>query len=83
MQELLVDDADGLRTITINRPESKNALTSAMRARLCELLSETESDDAVKAVVLTAVDPVFSAGVDYVSGDFVAPVGAAMNFDFG
>ena len=25
----------------------------------------------------------FSAGVDYVCGDFVAPVGATMNFDFG
>lgn len=65
MNELLVDDSDGVRTITINRPESKNALTTAMRARLCELLSESERDDSVKAVVLTAVDPVFSAGVDF------------------
>ncbi|HEX7096160.1 MAG TPA: enoyl-CoA hydratase [Acidimicrobiales bacterium] len=65
MQELLVDDADGVRTITINRPDAKNALTTAMRARLCELLSETERDPAVKAVVLTAVDPVFCAGVDF------------------
>ena len=30
-----------------------------------------------------AMSQLFSAGVDYVSGDFVAPVGAAMNFDFG
>ena len=30
-----------------------------------------------------AMSQLFSAGVDFVSGGFVAPVGAAMNFDFG
>ena len=30
-----------------------------------------------------AMSQLFSAGVEYVSGDFVAPVGPAMNFDFG
>jgi enoyl-CoA hydratase len=62
---LLVDDDDGLRTITINRPEVKNALTAAMRTRLCELLEEADADPATRAVVVTAVDPVFSAGVDF------------------
>ena len=62
---LLVDDGDGLRTITINRPEVKNALTAAMRTRLCELLDEADGDDAIRAVIVTAVDPVFSAGVDF------------------
>jgi enoyl-CoA hydratase len=65
MDELVVADADGVRTITINRPESKNALTSAMRTHLCQLLSESERDASVRAVVLTAVDPVFTAGVDF------------------
>jgi enoyl-CoA hydratase len=62
---LRVSDHGGVRTITIDRPEAKNALTAAMRARLCELLSETERDASVRAVVLTAVDPVFTAGVDF------------------
>jgi enoyl-CoA hydratase len=62
---LLVDDADGVRTITINRPEVKNALTAAMRARFCTLIEESDADDAVRAVIVTAVDPVFSAGVDF------------------
>jgi enoyl-CoA hydratase len=65
MDELVTADVDGVRTITINRPESKNALTSEMRAHLCELLSESERDASVRAVVLTAVDPVFTAGVDF------------------
>jgi enoyl-CoA hydratase len=62
---LLVDDDEGLRTITINRPEVKNALTAAMRTRLCELLDEADGAPDVRAIVITAVDPVFSAGVDF------------------
>jgi enoyl-CoA hydratase len=62
---LIVDDADGVRTITINRPEVKNALTAAMRSRFCELIADADADDSVRAVIVTAVDPVFSAGVDF------------------
>src|SRR3954449_3957972 len=65
MDELVVDDRDGVRTITINRPEVKNALTAAMRTRFSELIEDADADDSVRAVVVTAVDPVFSAGVDY------------------
>ena len=62
---LLVEDDDGLRTITINRPEVKNALTASMRARFCELVAEADADDETRAIIVTAVDPVFSAGVDF------------------
>jgi len=63
--ELIVEDVDGVRTITINRPEVKNALTAAMRERFCALLEAADADDATRAVIVTAVDPVFSAGVDF------------------
>ncbi len=63
-QQLLVDTSDGIRTITLNRPEARNAMTLAMRTRLCELFDEAGADDDVAAIVLTAVDPVFSGGVD-------------------
>lgn len=62
---VLVDDADGIRTITLNRPASKNALTMAMRMRLCDLLSEAEQNPETRVVVIDAADPVFSAGVDF------------------
>jgi enoyl-CoA hydratase len=65
MDQLIVDDADGVRTITINRPEVKNALTAAMRAEFCALIAAADADDSLRAVVVTAVDPVFSAGVDF------------------
>ena len=63
---------DGLRvavagrvlTITIDRPEAKNALTVAMRQRIEQVGREVDADDAVDVVVLTAADPVFCAGAD-------------------
>jgi enoyl-CoA hydratase len=64
-ETLIVDDTDGVRTITINRPEVKNALTAAMRVRFCELIEEADADDGTRAIIVTAVDPVFSAGVDF------------------
>jgi enoyl-CoA hydratase len=62
---LLVDEESGVRTITFNRPEAKNALTVAMRREFCELLDSADRDPAVHAVILTGTDPVFTAGVDY------------------
>ncbi len=61
---LHVETSDGIRTITLDRPEARNAMTLAMRTRLCALFDEASADDDVSAVILTAVDPVFSGGVD-------------------
>jgi Enoyl-CoA hydratase/isomerase len=47
------------------RPESRIALTVAMRRGLCELLDTADQDTAVKAVILTGTDPAFTAGVDF------------------
>ena len=65
MSALLVQDSSGVRTITFNRPEAKNALTVAMRREFCELLDQADRDTSVKAVIVTGTDPVFTAGVDY------------------
>jgi enoyl-CoA hydratase len=63
--QLLCTDADGTRTITFNRPEAKNAMSMAMRERFCALLSGAEQSAEIRAVIVTAVDPVFTAGVDF------------------
>ena len=76
---LLVEDADGVRTITINRPEVKNALTAAMRTRFSELIDEADRDDGTRAIIVAAVDPVFSAGVDFKEVAAGTAVGAAAN----
>lgn len=54
----------GVLTVTIDRPEKKNALTVAMRERLEALPGEVNDDPEARVVILTAVDPVFSAGAD-------------------
>ena len=65
MSHLRVADTDGIRTVTIDRPEAKNALSTEMRVELCRLLGEADRAGDVRAVILTAVDPVFTAGVDF------------------
>jgi enoyl-CoA hydratase len=60
-----VEDADGIRILTIDRPESKNALHGPLRSELCAAIADADRDGNVRAVVLTAVDPVFSGGVDF------------------
>ena len=62
--QLLLDVVDRVLTITIARPEAKNALTLAMRQEIERVTREVDGDDAVDVVVLTAVDPVFCAGAD-------------------
>lgn len=65
MSHLLVTDDGGVRTITFNRPEAKNALSIAMRREFCELLDAADRDATVNAVIVTGTDPVFTAGVDF------------------
>jgi enoyl-CoA hydratase len=65
VDQLPSSDDEGVRTITFNRPEAKNAMSMAMRERFCALLSEAEQSPDIRAVIVTAVDPVFTAGVDF------------------
>jgi enoyl-CoA hydratase len=60
-----VDDRDGVRVLTIDRPEAKNALHAPLRRALRDAMVAADDDEAVRVVVLTGVDPVFSAGVDF------------------
>jgi enoyl-CoA hydratase len=64
-EHLHITDRDGIRILTIDRPESKNALHGPLRSALCAAAAAADRDDGVRVVVLTAVDPVFSAGVDF------------------
>ena len=61
---LLIETTDRVRTLTLNRPQSRNALSIALRTQLFAALRAAESDDAVDVVILTGADPVFCAGLD-------------------
>ncbi|OBA88581.1 enoyl-CoA hydratase [Mycobacteriaceae bacterium 1482268.1] len=61
---LLVDTTDRVRTLTLNRPQSRNALSSALRKQFFAALRDAEADDAVDVIIVTGADPVFCAGLD-------------------
>lgn len=56
--------AGGVATLTLARPQSRNSLSEAMMAALTSALADIAADRAVRAVVLAAEGPVFSAGHD-------------------
>ena len=65
---LRVELADGVAWLTLDRPEKRNALDRALRARLSSTLRELDADAAVRVLVLTGADPAFCAGVDLKEG---------------
>lgn len=65
LPHLQIHDDDGIRIFTIDRPAAKNALDGPLRSTLRDALGAADRDDTIRAVVLTGVDPVFSAGVDF------------------
>jgi enoyl-CoA hydratase len=64
-EQILYDVSDGVATVTLNRPEQRNALSAQLLTELGEALRGARDDEAVRAVVLTgAGDKVFCAGAD-------------------
>lgn len=58
------DAQPGVLVIRLNRPEKKNAITTAMYARMTEALHEADNDPEVRAVAFLGTDNCFSAGND-------------------
>ena len=54
----------GVATITLDRPDARNALNAALVIELDAALTRAEDDPAVAAIVLTGADPAFCAGID-------------------
>jgi enoyl-CoA hydratase len=67
--QLVLSDAAGVRTIRLDRPAARNAMTRAMRIELCERLAAADQDPTVRSVILTGTDPAFTAGVDFKEAD--------------
>lgn len=64
MQTLETAMADGIWTVTLNRPERRNALNPAMIAELTQVLDEAAIDFSCLAVILTGAGQAFCAGLD-------------------
>lgn len=75
MPDIRLEITDDIATITLHRPDKLNAFTTAMENELIEAFDRTDTDDAVRAVVLTGSGRAFCAGADLSAGadTFVAP----------
>ena len=61
---VLYEVADRVATVTLNRPEARNALSRQLQREIRESVSRAGDDDEVDVVILTGADPAFCAGVD-------------------
>jgi enoyl-CoA hydratase len=61
---LLIETQDRVRTLTLNRPQSRNALSAELRGRFFGALRDAEAAADVDVVIVTGADPVFCAGLD-------------------
>jgi enoyl-CoA hydratase/carnithine racemase len=68
-QDLRFDVRDGVATITLHRPDVRNAFGGSMRAELSDAYTRCDADDAIRVVVLTGTPPAFCAGADLSGGD--------------
>jgi enoyl-CoA hydratase len=62
--QVLLDVHERVATVTLNRPDARNALSSEVLHLLPERLREAESEATVDVIVLTGADPAFCAGLD-------------------
>jgi len=64
MEQVLVDIADGIATLTLNRPDERNTLTAPMVAEIVAAMDAIEADATVGAIVVTGAGPAFCAGAN-------------------
>ncbi len=61
---LTIADNDGIRLVTLNRPEKKNAVNTPMWKEITDAFRGAEADDTIRCLVLTGAGDNFCAGVD-------------------
>lgn len=61
---VLLEVSDRVATITLNRPDARNALNGDLLETLTQTLAAADADDAVDVLVITGADPAFCAGLD-------------------
>jgi enoyl-CoA hydratase/carnithine racemase len=66
--EIRYDVEDGVCTVTLNRPDRLNAVTTTMLSELREAWDRADADDNVRAVIVTGAGRAFCAGADLGSG---------------
>ena len=78
MSDLLIENRGGVRVLTMNRPDKRNALNMALSEALLEGLRAAEGEDSVRSIVLTGAGPAFCAGADLSEFKDLRPDNAAL-----
>jgi enoyl-CoA hydratase/carnithine racemase len=77
-ESILIECADGVATITLNRPEKLNAFAGRMRQEIALAVREVAADAAVRVLVITGAGRAFCAGADI---EYMRELTAANNVD--
>jgi len=75
-EEILLEVADGVALVTLDRPARLNAWTRTMGRELHQAFAACDADDAVRAIVVTGAGRAFSAGADIADGGTIFQAGA-------
>ena len=70
--EVLVEVEDGVMVVTINRPKAKNSVNRAVAEGIAAAMDELDSNDEIRAAILTGADNTFCSGMDlkaFVTGE--------------
>ena len=70
--EVLVEVADGIMIVTLNRPEAKNAANKALAEGVAAAMDELDSNDDIRVAILTGAGGTFCSGMDlkaFVTGE--------------
>jgi enoyl-CoA hydratase/carnithine racemase len=70
---ILIDDRGAVRVLTMNRPEKRNALNTALTQALLDALRKADADEAIGCVVLTGAGQGFCAGADLAEFEHLTP----------
>jgi enoyl-CoA hydratase/carnithine racemase len=68
LQQIRYEVAEGIATITLDRPEQMNTFTNRMVHELIDAFDRSDADDGVRAVIMTGAGRAFCAGADLSSG---------------
>lgn len=63
-QTISIHREDSITTVTLNRPEKRNAMNPRMHQEMVDALTELEADEETRVLVLTGAAPAFCAGMD-------------------
>jgi 2-(1,2-epoxy-1,2-dihydrophenyl)acetyl-CoA isomerase len=71
-EHILFEAADGVATLTLNRPAQLNAMPTAMVAEMIHALDRVRDEGRVRCLLLTGAGRAFSSGADLAGGELFA-----------